>query len=251
MQKLLVHVPTDGQSYRHIDRSHIGEGYISVWKNIGYTPLQVLEEIQTVVDTPLVMTYVGRLDPMAEGWFDIVFNGDMDLKQRLMGKDKTYEIEVVFGIKTDTADILGKIISVEPVTIAESDISKVLPLCVGSFTWDYPAYSSPMLNRPSELPPKQKDIEIYSIDYIEHRLISAQDLVNDTLKKLDLSHMAGDFRLDEIRDGWDSEVGSVDRSFTVIRIKVHCSSGTYMRTLAEKIAEHVHTVAIASTIKRI
>lgn len=251
MSDLFTHVSKDGESYSHLKLDHIAEGYLTIWKNIGYTPLQVVEEIGGQLLERPTMTYVGRLDPMAEGWFEIVFNGDMQLKDRLMAKDKTYEIEVLFGINTDTGDVLGKIAEMDPKDISDADIKEVVPKYVGKFTWEYPAFSSPMLNKAEGTPAKQKNIEIYSIEFEKKRTINAEDLLKDTTSKLMLSHMTGNFRLDEIKERWNTALGHVNGTFTVAHMKVHCSSGTYMRTFAEKFAAELGTVAIASTIKRI
>lgn len=251
MSELFKTISKDGESYSQLKLDHMAEGYVTLWKNIGYTPLQVVEEVGRQINDCPTMTYVGRLDPMAEGWFEIVFNGDMELKDRLMSKDKTYEIEVLFGIDTDTGDVLGKILNVDPKDISEEKIKEILPAYVGKFTWAYPAYSAPMLNKAEGTPAKQKDIEIYSVEFLLRRTISAENLLKDTMSKLMLSHMTGNFRLDEIKERWNAALTEVKEDFTVAHIRVHCSSGTYMRTFAAKVAADLGTVAVASTIKRV
>jgi tRNA pseudouridine55 synthase len=222
-----------GQSYSDVNTTRFRDGYISIYKCVGYTPLQVLEEVRQATHHMGSMTYVGRLDPMAEGWFILLFNGDMRLKDKLMAKDKTYEVGVLLGITTDTGDILGKIKSIAPIEILEENFQKSLEKYVGKFTWEYPGYSSPMLGKDAAAPIKQKDIEIYSIELLNYENIKATVLLESVYTKLGLSRMPGDFRLT-----------GLDEEFPLFTIRVHCSSGTYMRTLAEKLG------GLAFAIKR-
>ncbi|MEN9604405.1 MAG: tRNA pseudouridine synthase tRNA pseudouridine55 synthase [Candidatus Parcubacteria bacterium] len=246
-----MNIPKEGMSYSDLDMKHVEEGYLSIYKKVGCTPLQVQEEIQAQIDVSSTMTYVGRLDPMAEGWFDIVFNGDMTLKEKLMAKDKTYEIDILFGFNTDTGDILGKVVEKGKGDISPVTLRAILPSYVGKFIWNYPAYSSPMLGKKEGDIIKQKEIEIYSIDFLKERIISAQDLLGEITEKLSLSKMTGDFRLDEVQGAWQEKLETLTGSFVVVTIKVHCSSGAYMRTLAEKLGQELSTTALAFAIKRV
>ena len=238
-----------GLSYKDLNFSKIEEGYFSVYKNIGYTPLQVLEEIQSQLPEKVSMTYVGRLDPMAEGWFDIVFNGDMDLKARLMQKDKVYEIEILFGVSTDTGDVLGLVQAFESKHIDESELKKVLTKAVGKHTWKYPQYSSPHIADPEA--DKSKDIEIYAISDAKLHDISSLELRKKIFDKLDSSRMPGDFRLELIREEWEGVFKDHEVNLQICSCKVSCSTGTYMRTLAEVVGRELGVPAVVFSIKRI
>jgi len=61
------------------------------------------------IDAKTPLTYAGRLDPMAEGVLIILVGDECKKKQKYLGLDKEYEIEVLFGLETDTQDILGVI----------------------------------------------------------------------------------------------------------------------------------------------
>ena len=248
MNDKLLQIPKKGKTYDDLDLVHVPEGYFSAYKKVGFTPLQALEEVRKESNHIGPMTYVGRLDPMAEGWFDVLFNGDMELKEKLMQKDKKYEVEVLLGISTDTGDVLGKIETVEARNISLDDIKNSLQKFVGKFTWEYPAFSSPMLGKgPDQV--KKKDIEIYSVEFLKERSINAEEVLKEVLEKLESSRMPGDFRLPEIKRGWKELFPEFE--FKICTIQVHCSSGTYMRILAEKWGTELDVPAVAFSIKRL
>ena len=72
------------------------------------------------------ITFVGRLDPMAEGNIHLLWSGDMEEKQNIQNQDKEYVVEVLFGVKTDTGDVLGLIESVN-----DNDTEKYIQKFVG------------------------------------------------------------------------------------------------------------------------
>jgi len=57
------------------------------------------------------MTYAGRLDPLAEGLLLVLTGEECKNKEKYLGLDKEYEVDVLFGFATDTYDILGKVLS--------------------------------------------------------------------------------------------------------------------------------------------
>lgn len=71
-----------------------------IYKHIGETPLEALERFRReqgiAADVP--MTYAGRLDPMAEGLLLILLGEECKNKEKYLGLDKEYEVEVLFGI---------------------------------------------------------------------------------------------------------------------------------------------------------
>src|SRR3989338_8981283 len=81
---------------------------LQLYKNLGETPLECLHRFKAehseYIDTK--MTYLGRLDPMAEGLL-LVLAGNTKDKEKYLSLDKTYEFEVLWGFESDTYDILG------------------------------------------------------------------------------------------------------------------------------------------------
>jgi hypothetical protein len=63
--------------------------------------------------------------------------------------------------------------------------------------------------------------------------------------------LGADFRQDEIRAHWDEVFsGMPERVFQVYTLRVVCGSGTYMRSLAERMGTALGTEALALSIRR-
>jgi tRNA pseudouridine55 synthase len=206
----------------------------------------------------LPMTYAGRLDPMAEGLLLVLVGEECKEKDKYLGLDKEYEIEVLFGVKTDTGDVLGIIQGVKTDIIDFKDID--LSKYKGNFIQKYPIYSSKTINgeqlhtlaRRGELPDEMptKSVEIYDIKEIGRNNITGKDIASNFI--LNINKVNGDFRQKEIIEEWNNFCDKYgDVSFKVLKLKVYCSSGTYMRSLAERIAEDIGVFGIALSIKRV
>lgn len=274
---------------RDLSRGGTLSGLIPVYKKWGKTPLETLDELRQkypVLDG-VPLSYAGRLDPLAEGLM-LVLVGDINKdREKYLGLDKTYEVEILFGIKTDTGDLFGvptadstqdllKFSSnnskeFEDAEEFENKVAKVLKSFVGKQQFPYPVYSSKTVQgkplfqwmnegRISEIEIPKTDVEIYLLESknVQKPLTSVRG--SEILEKVELAlnTVKGDFRYDEIRAGWKSVLtGREEENFGVIKIICECSSGTYMRVLAEEIGKKMGVnktqsdlPALAYSIKR-
>jgi tRNA pseudouridine55 synthase len=245
-------IPTHADSYDTLNFVHTK--CVSVYKKVGYTPLQVVEDIRPFLleEEKSRITYVGRLDPMAEGWMHVLWSGDVEEKKKLSSLRKTYEVDVVFNIQTDTGDALGLVISTDDTVISQKDIEGVLKSFIGPFVYAYPAYSSPHIKKTrqgsvSEV--KNQKGYIHTIDVLSCISVTCKELQNQIEEKLSLARMPGDFRIDTIQKKWKKIC--IQDTYTKVTLRVVCDSGTYMRTLAEEIAKKISTHGFAFSIKRI
>ena len=227
------------------------QNVIISYKALGETPLECLERVRSEkgISDQIPMTYAGRLDPLAEGLMIILVGEECKNKQKYLNLDKVYEVEVLFAIQTDSYDVLGLVESTKNISFEEIDLKKY----IGKFDQKYPRYSSKIISMkdkdqvlPEEMP--TKEVEIYSIEKLKNRKINNKELLEQILKKIDLVN--GDFRQDNIKDKWKSILGE-SQEFKILKIKVHCSSGTYMRSLADKIGKDIGVGAVAFSIKRV
>lgn len=234
----------------------------TVWKHRGETLAVLLERFRSEhsLSEDSKLTYAGRLDPMAEGVVLILAGDARFHKEILLGADKTYELTVLFGIQTDTADMLGVVTAIDigkSITIgliegAVKNLEKVTEL-------PYPAYSSrPVGGVPLfvharegnavELPIKEvklSDVELLSIERT-----TLDRLIEETLPVIE--RVVGDFRQEEIVRGWGRvKTTHGEKEITLVKIQVTASSGTYMRALAELLGSALGVPALAYHIKRI
>jgi tRNA pseudouridine55 synthase len=198
---------------------------------------------------------------MAEGVLIILVGEECKNKEKYLGFDKEYEVGILFGVATDTFDALGVIGSVKTDDVVKNNEKFVtFSSYVGKHTQAYPAYSSKTVNgkqlheyaRAGELPDEMptKEVEIYSIEKVNEREITGKEISEQVIK--DIKLVNGDFRQEEIIKGWEDFAKKYsNKDFKIIKVKVRCSSGTYMRSLADRIGKEAGTGAIALLIKRI
>ena len=221
---------------------------IIVNKQIGETPLQCLERVRLEQNIPkdIPMTYAGRLDPMAEGLMIILIDAECKNKEKYTNLPKKYEVEILLGIETDSYDILGLIKKVNKENF--SSFKKVdeidLKIYKRKFLQKYPRYSSKIIAMkeiPEEMP--SREVEIFSIRRLKVKAISGEEIIEKVLEKL--KKVDGDFRQKEIIEKWQNFAKKHEKNkFKLIKIKVECSSGTYMRSLAHEMG------GLAFSIKR-
>src|SRR3990167_10464525 len=121
----------------------------NLYKQRGETPLECIQRF--VANNPDLkgqkMTYLGRLDPLAEGVLLIASGDDVKRKEEFLELDKEYDFVSLFGFTTDTYDILGKVVRAENVKdINEMDLIKLCKVYEGERDQKYPTYSSKIIS---------------------------------------------------------------------------------------------------------
>ncbi len=269
-----------------IDNKHnvrkVAQDVFLIWKRLGETPLQALErlrESQNISkDTP--MTYAGRLDPLAEGELLILVGEECKHKSKYLDLDKVYEVEILFGAQTDTGDVMGVIIDNTNGPGGDTwsiyELEEVLNKYIGKMRWEYPAFSSKTVKgkhlflwslegKINEIDIPIRESEIYELDLLDIKDITINTLKNLILYKInsikpvskdvESKRLGADFRRDEVLQSWANFFTKYSKisnncKFKVIKVRCKCSSGTYMRTLAKKIAEELNTSGLALSIVR-
>lgn len=232
---------------------------LKLHKNLGETPLECL--IRFKADHPeyqdIRMTYLGRLDPMAEGLL-LVLAGDTRAKKEYLELDKTYEFEVLWGIGSDTFDILGL---VEPATFPHQLEKKMLSLLKKiqeKTTQKYPLFSSKSFGgdflrardqKVEGLDLPEKNIKIFSIEHIHTRTMAGWEILEEVTRRLVMVN--GNFRQKEALSSWRNALGpKLNEFYLISKFTADVSSGTYIRGLAEEMGKVLNTKALAWSIKR-
>ncbi|NRQ43674.1 tRNA pseudouridine(55) synthase TruB [Rheinheimera sp. YQF-2] len=70
--------------------------------------------------------HTGALDPMASGLLPICFGEATKFSQFLLDTDKTYLVTANFGIRTSTSDVEGEVISQKPVQFSQAELQQAL-----------------------------------------------------------------------------------------------------------------------------
>jgi len=245
----------------------------NLYKNRGETPLECLERFRRT--RPELenesMTYLGRLDPLAEGVLLVGTGEDTEQKRReeFFGLDKEYDFVAIFGFATDTYDVMGKITHPNPLLQQEREpdqnsvdlelnLIKLCKIYEGEREQKYPKYSSKIIARGFPSPEQgeggvgSKKITIYNLKFQKLETLSNKELFGRIL--MDISRVNGDFRQPEILELWkqtllvfpplnqgEGWVGS---------FSAHVSSGTYIRSIVNDLGTSLGIGATILSIKR-
>lgn len=234
---------------------------LNLYKPIGLSPLDTIklfkEKNPEYKDTK--MTYAGRLDPMAEGVLIILAGEKVFEKDKYLNLDKEYDAEIVFGFSTDTHDLLGIPRKGKEVSFSTKQAKTELKKLVGDFSFTLPSYSSykvkgkPMFEwarakKLGEIEKVKRTTQIYNIKFLGVKKTNDQKLLKNILQKMSL--VRGDFRQEKIKTKWQKVLENSNRECVTVKIKVSCSSGTYIRTLAHELGKKIKTGAILFSLKR-
>ena len=235
----------------------------------GKTPLEVVTSWRKAHNVPSTtpLSYAGRLDPMAEGKLLILVGDECKEQNRYTKLDKEYQVEVLFGVRSDTGDVLG--MPERAQTLPDlSKLQAVIQNEIGTHTRAYPSYSSKTVNgTPLFLHALQDTLSsikiptheetIYKVTHTGTRSVSSEklrarvrDILSTTPKSNEPSKLLGaDFRIGSIVPAWEKLLTD-EAEYHVLSLTVVCGTGTYMRTLAERIGESLGSYGLALSINR-
>ncbi len=160
--------------------------------------------------------HAGTLDPMATGVLALCVGYATRLSEYLLGEDKAYEGVIKLGEQTNTDDAEGEVISTRPVpAIGEDDLRRLKALFSGEIAQVPPRFSAIQKSgqRAYALARKGETVEL------EARTVTIHSI---HLVIYDDGRLTTDDRDD------------VHRPSSIV-IRVRCSAGTYIRSLARDI----------------
>jgi tRNA pseudouridine55 synthase len=191
-------------------------GILLLDKPVGITSNLALQKVKRLFDANKA-GHTGNLDPMASGLLPICLGEATKVSGYLLDSDKIYLGTIKLGERTNTADAEGEVIETRPVeNIDEARVREVLAQFIGEQEQVPPMYSAI----------KQNGQPLYKL---------AREGIEVERKARKISI----FSIDLLRLS-DSE----------LEIEVHCSKGTYIRTLAEDIGEVLGCGAHLSALRR-
>ncbi|MBS3093685.1 hypothetical protein J4456_03855 [Candidatus Pacearchaeota archaeon] len=221
---------------------------ININKPVGMTPLEAIHAFKE--KNPHYrgkkMSYPGRLDPMAEGALILLVDEENKKMTQYMKLDKEYEAEILFGIETDSHDILGMPRKNGPVEINERALKKKIKSFVGDYDQEAPVYSSIRVKGKALLNYARRGtlegltipkftVTIKKIVIDGTYTISAVRLLKEIIRKIDL--VQGDFRQEMIKNAWRLLLENSEEKYAAAKIIVSCTSGMYIRALARDVGK--------------
>ncbi len=241
----------------------IGGEVINLYKRLGETPRERLERLRTQKSQYRyeVLSYAGRLDPMAEGVLLCLVGAANSRHDTYLNLSKGYTLDILFGFATDSYDILGKVLTAgETLTVRKNEVQSSLQEFRGTMPQPYPPFSSKTVDGKSlfqwarqnmlgSIALPQKEVTIYEIELCSMYKIKEAQLLSYIENSVNKVH--GDFRQEEIIAMWNrylSKQGT--REFPCARVTFSCSSGTYARSIANQVGHLVDVPALALHILR-
>ena len=195
----------------------IPEGMLVVNKPQGATSHDVVQLLRRRLGVRRI-GHTGTLDPIAEGVLVLLIGRATKFQQRLQSQRKSYETVIRLGVQTDTGDAWGQAGRTAPVPPLErAQLEGILRSLVGPLT---------------QVPPRFSAVKVRGRPlYWWARRGETVEAKPRTIEILSI----------ELLDC------QTDR----FRCRIECSSGTYIRSLAETIAERLGTVGhVAQLVRR-
>ena len=191
-------------------------GLILINKPKGITSFKLVNIIKKKLNVKKA-GHCGTLDPLASGLMIVLIGKCTKMQDNFMKQDKTYYAEIKMGLKTDSGDLDGNIISQSDWShVTQEKVKEVCKSFIGKQKQIPPMYSALKVNgkklyelarKGITVERKPREITIYNIDLINFN--------ND-----------------------------------IFSIRVKCSSGTYIRTLAEDIGAKLNTDTVLNNLIR-
>jgi tRNA pseudouridine(55) synthase len=241
-----------------------------IYKNQGQTPLEALEEfrLQNPELKNETLSYIGRLDPMAEGEMIVLIGKEENQKREEYLKfDKEYVAEFLIGFSTDTGDLLGIVQNFSGDKTLPEKIYTLPEKLLQITNQKYPWFSSKHIlgralfdwfksGQKEEIERPSKDITIYSASLLENRTISLPELQKHLIDSI--NKVKGDFRQQEILTKWQGILEGLDSptsnsptsNFLIFSLKLKVSTGTYIRGLTEEIEKTLSLPVVLFSLKR-
>ena len=160
--------------------------------------------------------HTGALDPLATGMLPICFGEATKFSQHLLDADKCYLVTAKLGERTDTSDAEGEVIAVKSVNVDLAQIKEALPHFTGDLQ-QVPTMFSAL---------KHQGKPLY--EYARAGITVEREARPITIFSLEF----------------------IEYQAPYLTLSVHCSKGTYIRTLIDDLGEYLGCGAHVTMLRR-
>ena len=193
------------------------EGLLLVHKPAGPTSHDVVQIVRRKLSERRI-GHTGTLDPAAQGLLILLVGAATASQRAFQHQHKVYEATMQLGVQTDTGDAAGQSIRTAPVPVLDQRrIAEVLAAFRGPVSQTPPAYSAVKVRGHPAYWWARRHQPVTLSARVVH--IAAITLVD-----------------------WNAQA---------VTFRVECSAGTYVRVLAESIAERLGTVGHVAQLTRL
>lgn len=192
-------------------------GIVLLDKPEGLTSFRAAAQLRRIFGEKKI-GHTGTLDPMASGLLPLLLGGATKFAGLLPSHDKAYRATFLLGAETDTLDITGRVVRQRYVASGTADVENALAQFRGRITQIPPMYSA------------------VSRDGVRLYALARQGIeVERESREVEI------YRL---------ELTDADEIKGAYTIDVHCSAGTYIRTLVSDLGEALGCGAVLTALRR-
>lgn len=177
-------------------------GVINIYKERGFTSHDVVAKLRGIFRQKKI-GHTGTLDPDAEGVLPVCLGKATRVCDLLADKDKVYDAVLRLGIVTDTQDMTGQVQSEQEAACTQEELEETIRGFVGNYWQTPPMYSALKVNGKKLCDLARAGVEVER----KPRQVTLYSI-----------------QIEEV-------------SLPRVRMRVHCSKGTYIRTLCHDIGQ--------------
>ena len=192
------------------------DGFLLLDKEKGISSNQLVQKVKKSLSIKKV-GHLGTLDPMATGLMILAINRATKFSSYFLESDKSYDASIQLGSSTDTDDAMGNIISSSDIIPNEKDINKSLASFIGQSMQTAPFFSA-LKHKGKPLYKYAREGEFISKPPREINIFSIKNIICEHNKC----------------------------SFIV-----HCSKGTYIRSIARDLGDKLNSGGHLSALRRL
>ena len=192
------------------------DGFLLLDKEKGISSNQLVQKVKKSLSLKKV-GHLGTLDPMATGLMILAINRATKFSSYFLESDKSYDASIQLGASTDTDDAMGNIISSSDIIPNEKDINKSLASFIGQSMQIAPFFSA-LKHKGKPLYKYAREGEFISKPPREINIFSIKNIICEHNKC----------------------------SFIV-----HCSKGTYIRSIARDLGDKLNSGGHLSALRRL
>ena len=190
-------------------------GIVLLNKPLGLSSNHALQRVKRIFNAAKA-GHTGALDPLATGMLPICLGEATKFSQFLLDADKTYQVTAKLGVRTTTSDADGEVVETRPVSVTEQALIQATEQFKG------PIKQIPSMF--SALKHQGKPLYFYARQGIE---------IEREARDIEIYHLSVDrFEHDEVD------------------MTVHCSKGTYIRSLVDDLGQLLGCGAFVSRLDR-
>ena len=190
-------------------------GLLLIDKPLGFSSNQALSKINWIFSAKKA-GHTGTLDPLATGLLPICFGEATKFSSHLLNSEKTYEASIKLGWKSSTGDAEGKLTESKIISLSLEKLQKELKSFIGLSKQTPPMFSALKYNGQPLYKLAREGVKIERQE-----------------REIDISKLI-----------------LLNYSKNIIKIEVTCSKGTYIRTLAEDIANKLGMDGYLTELRR-